>query len=184
MNQYALTQYGEKYLKNRYVILGVPSVYSSIITNNNSEIGEKSVTDMELIDTYIYECKLIRLNGKLIFRFKVDEIALGLNFKSMFLGFKQSYDSALTPENIEELKRLIYIDPDNLYNGIITQELGEESIVNRREKGAQLQYGINSIILDDIFDCTIIPDEEITCDISELSTGTQVHNVYPYYENL
>jgi len=184
MNYYTLTKFGRKYLNNRGVMLRTPCIYSSSITTPANSMYNAELTDMELIDNLLYGCTLYTMNNKLLFKFDITELSLRYGFNSVFIGFRECLDSPMDNTMIEELKRLIYIDPTNAYNGITTQEVGEEDIVIRREKRGQIQFGTNTIILENTFKALIYPNEELRCDINELSIKSTIHNVYPYYENL
>lgn len=176
MNNYKLTEIGYKILNDRSRLLANPVLtsYAENPSYDNDSIESSLRTPLST-----YDVRLTRVQDRLIFIFNLKEIDFSVNYQSFTLGFK----SDLSREESEnDLDKLIYINADNCFSGIVDQT-SDEDITKLRFKNAQFRYGTNSIIIKNIFRCNFVNSFNLENDLG-ISSNEQLAQMFPYYKKI
>lgn len=179
MNKYCLTKYGKQYLLDRTLIFSKPILFTNEYSPSYEDI-DYSIDELGTDEVDTYEVNLIKLFNKLIFKFELESDDFGVRFKSFLLGF-QTELSRDTDNN--DFKKLIYIDINNAYAGIDDPN-EDDWVKSQRMQFGQLRVGVNTIIIENNFNCRIIPDITLDNNLDLISANEQLKKLYPFYENI
>ena len=78
---------------------------------------------------------------------------------------------------------MIYIDINNAYAGIDDPN-EDDWVKSQRMQFGQLRVGVNTIIIENNFNCRIIPDITLDNNLDLISANEQLKKLYPFYENI
>jgi len=173
MNNYFLTDAGADYLYDRTRQFKTPVLFSSDTNYNMEQISGKS--GIHTIKEYDIQC--FKLHDRLLFIFDLPEDSFTVNYKSFIIGFKTDISRR---SNSIDFQQLIYINSDNCYGGI-SEATGDEDIVEKRLEVSQLKYGMNTIIIQNVFPCSFLVNTLENDLIPELNSYEQLQRMYPYY---
>lgn len=174
MNNYFLTDAGAEYLYDRTRQFKTPVLFSSD-TNYSAGQSIGFIPSEHIIMEYDIQC--FKLHDRLLFIFDLPEDSFTVNYKSFIIGFTTDISRR---SNSIDFQQLIYINSDNCYGGI-SEATVDEDIVEKRLEVSQLKYGMNTLIIQNVFPCSFLVNTLENDLIPELNSYEQLQRMYPYY---